>query len=622
MKVKYSMPDKKEKKNQSSKKSALISHIAPSNLTIQQMILWSFTLLIVIAMIFLGLILYVLFDNRMVESAKSNSEQLVQQAQDNLEDYLDNMLGIRDTMTSLIGQSPNLTKKQLEDSMNLLYQSNAENVVSIACYTSQGDLLASVPYSMAKKNADVVGADWFQRARIGLEHSYISTPHVQNLFEINGYHYFWVVSLSNVIELQQDGKTTRGVLVVDMNYSSIGKVFRELNSESQSTYTYLMESSGSIIYHPKANLITSGLFEENEKNVVGRPDGSWQENFKGERRIITVKTMDYTNWRIVRVMPGQYISLRLQDTRYIIVIIFLLVIMILTFGTMLVSAQITRPLNELTTSMEILDEDGLPECIKVGGSYEVEYLGNTLRDFVERLRRLMDDIVKEQEEKRKSELDALQAQINPHFLYNTLDSIIWMIEGERYQEAIFMIRELASLFRISLSKGKTMITIEDELKHAKNYMNIQSVRYRNRFEIDYEIDPDILQCVIVKLVLQPILENALYYAVEALDGDGEIYVKGYRDGEDIYISVTDNGMGMEKEVVDHLLEENNHVPKHGSGVGLVNIHKRLQIRFGPQYGLQIESEPDEGTTVTLHLPYQLYEQERAQTARPKEEKDE
>jgi two-component system sensor histidine kinase YesM len=247
--------------------------------------------------------------------------------------------------------------------------------------------------------------------------------------------------------------------------------------------------------------------------------------------------------------------------------------------------------------------------IYIGGFMEVEHLGKTLRSTVAQIRQLMDDIMVEQEEKRKSELDALQSQINPHFLYNTLDSIVWMIEGERYDDAVYMITQLASLFRISLSHGKTIICIEDELKHAQNYMNIQKIRYKNIFQFDFDIEPDILKCCTVKLVIQPLLENAIYYGVESMDGEGEIKVKGYRKEEDIFIEVSDNGLGMPQDVVDELLKENNRFHKKGSGVGLINVHKRIRLRFGATYGLEIESRPDEGTMIRIHFPFIPYSSE-------------
>jgi two-component system sensor histidine kinase YesM len=177
-----------------------------------------------------------------------------------------------------------------------------------------------------------------------------------------------------------------------------------------------------------------------------------------------------------------------------------------------------------------------------------------------------------------------------------------MIEGEKYDDAVFMITQLASLFRVSLSSGKTIIPIEDEMRHAGNYMNIQKVRFKDAFTIDFDIDDAIKNCCTVKLIVQPILENAVYYGVKDME-DGEIRVRGcLGDDGDIYITVSDNGFGMSSEELEFLLTDDTRVRKKGSGVGLINVQRRIQLRLGEEYGLKIESEPDEGTQVTIHLP--------------------
>ncbi len=218
--------------------------------------------------------------------------------------------------------------------------------------------------------------------------------------------------------------------------------------------------------------------------------------------------------------------------------------------------------------------------------------------------------MKEQEEKRKSELDALQAQINPHFLYNTLDSIVWMIEeGGKQKDAVFMITELASLFRLSLSKGNTIIPISDEIKHGMNYMNIQAVRFKNRFTVSFDIDEEINSYSTVKLIVQPILENAIYYGVKNMDEDGHIIVKGWKEDEEIYITIEDNGFGIPEDYLNVILSDTDHKKAHGSGVGLINVHKRIQLRFGEKYGIKIESELDVGTKVTIHIPAIIYNEQ-------------
>ena len=208
-------------------------------------------------------------------------------------------------------------------------------------------------------------------------------------------------------------------------------------------------------------------------------------------------------------------------------------------------------------------------------------------------------------------LEALQSQINPHFLYNALDSITWMIEGERNDDAVFMISELAKLFRISLSKGRTVISVQDELQHARSYMNIQKIRYKQKFSVTFDIDPVVYSYCCVKLVLQPILENAINYGVNSMDDSGEIIVTGQKREETILLSVTDNGFGMSEEEAELILTDSNRVHKHGSGVGLVNVNNRIHILFGKEYGLTVKSELDEGTTVSICIPAVPYTDENS-----------
>lgn len=219
---------------------------------------------------------------------------------------------------------------------------------------------------------------------------------------------------------------------------------------------------------------------------------------------------------------------------------------------------------------------------------------------------LMDNIVKEQELKRKTELDALQAQINPHFLYNTLDSIVWMVEGERYEGAVTMVTALARFFRISLSKGKNVISLKDELEHVSNYLTIQNIRYKNKFSYRIQAEDDVLDLACIKLVVQPLVENAIYHGMEYMDGDGEIDIKAYSENDEAIIEVKDNGLGMTEDIVESLLEK-VHASKKGSGVGLRNVNERIKLYFGPTYGLEINSEPDEGTSIKIHIPIIRYD---------------
>lgn len=590
--------------------SFLEKHIKPQS--IQMTIALSFTIVSVISMGILGISLYNRFVNKMEDMTTQSAEQLLNQTAINLESYLRNMRRISDAMYYSVIKDKDLATDSLDEEMNLLYEANKDNLISIACYTNDGRLVAAAPVATEKNNLDIVDQEWFTEATGQMENVHFSTPHVQNLFDDPSYRYYWVVSLSQAVELTSGGNSTLGVLLVDMNYSSIEQLLTKANTDNASEYVYLMDGSGELIYHPKQKLIYTDLFSENNLVAASYEDGSHKEEYDGEKRIVMVKTISYTGWKIVSVVPMSSFDMGISGMRMFVILLMSLSMLMIILLNQFVSANIAKPLKRLNDSVKDWEAGNMNPDIYVGGSLEVEHLGKTLRSTVAQIQELMHDILVEQEEKRKSELDALQSQINPHFLYNTLDSIVWMIEGERYEDAVFMVTQLASLFRISLSRGKTIISMEDELKHARNYMNIQKIRYKNKFTVEFQVEDAILSCCTVKLVIQPLLENAIYYGMESMDGDGEITVVGYRKGDDVYVEVRDNGLGMPDEMVDALLTENNRVRKHGSGVGLINVHNRIRLRFGEPYGLEIESCLDEGTTVRIHLPYIAYSPENTE----------
>ena len=631
--------------------------------TIQGTILMAFTIISFVLLMILGLVLYQLFARRMRTSSVESTEQIVQQSVINLEDYLANMRRISDAVYYNVIKNADLSTDSIDREMDLIYEAHLEHLVSMALFTADGRLISSSPIATTKENLDVTTQSWFTEALRKTENLHFSTPHVENLFLDPAYRYRWVISLSRAVEIYENGTPTMGVLLVDMNYSTIDRMMERINQDSSGQYIYLTDSSGSLIYHPKQMQINYGILTENNINEAHYQDGHHQELYLGTRRQVLLNSVSYTGWKMIAVIPASAYGVDAASLRFVVILLVSISLLVMIFVNQIVSRQISLPLNRLNRSIKRMEGgDVVPEDIYVGGSEEVEHLGRTLRSSMTRINQLMDDIVIEQEEKRKSEMDALQSQINPHFLYNTLDSIVWMIEGEHNKDAVFMVTQLASLFRISLSRGKNIIPLAQELKHAENYMNIQKVRYKNNFSVVFDIDENIRDYLSVKLIIQPILENAIYYGVGDMDPDdgAEIRIRGWlipdteneKSGEgdaahgqtydaasgpvaartarqpdpteanagdrahrqmiqamsvgDIYIAVSDNGYGMPPEVCENLLkddeESRQRVPKHGSGVGLVNVHNRIRIRFGAQYGLMAVSEPDEGTTITIHLP--------------------
>ena len=623
--------------------------------TIQSTILMAFTVVSFTLLLILGLMLYTLFARRMRSGTIEATQQLMEQSVVNLEDYLVSMRRISDAMYYDVIKNADFERDSVDNEMNIIYEAHKDNLVSLSLFMQDGTLISASPISSLKTDLQVTTQKWFTSAFDKMENLHFSTPHVENLFLDPAYKYSWVISLSRVVELTENGSPSLGVLLVDMNYSTIKQMMERINTDSTGQYIYLTDSSGNIIYHPKQMQINYGIIRENNINNAHYADGIHDEIFGGEKRQVIVDSISYTGWKMVAVLPEKAYQLDISNMRLLVILLIACGLLIMIFINKMISSLILRPLNLLNRSIRNMENgDIYPEDIYVGGTREVEHLGKTLRHSLGRINQLMDDIVIEQEEKRKTEMDALQSQINPHFLYNTLDSIVWMIEGEKNKDAVFMVTQLASLFRISLSRGKNIIPVEQEIRHAENYMNIQKVRYKNNFKVTLDVQEEVKKFATIKLIIQPILENAIYYGVGDMDPDdeGEIKIiakfepygddmaisKGIDDiskkpdetnlrnsgrvGEagmendismgDIYIEVRDNGFGMPPEVLENLLNDQEGVkraPKHGSGVGLVNVHKRIKLRFGEQYGLKVESEPDEGTCITIHLPAVLFNEE-------------
>ncbi|OOM74928.1 sensor histidine kinase [Clostridium sp. BL-8] len=575
------------------------------NASIQYIISVSFTVIAVVGMIIVGGGLYLRYINSTEEMISENNKSILEQVNLNLDNYLRNMMKVSDTTYYNVIKKKDIATDSLDKEMDLLYETNKDSLISISVFSEDGQVVAASPVGQLKSSVDPRESDWFSKAMSRKENLHFSTPHVQNLFVDLDNKYHWVVSLSRAVELTSNKKTTFGVLLVDMNFSGIEQICKNVNM-GKTGYVYLIDREGEIIYHPRQQLIYSNLIQENNPNEAAYDDGDHIETFQGEKRLVTVKTVGYTGWKIIGVTPMADITSDYYQMKVFAAFIMFFAIFILVFLNMFVSSRIANPVKSLERSVKRLENGEKDVEILISGSYEVQHLGKAIKSMVNQMHLLMDNIMAEQESKRKSELNALQAQINPHFLYNTLDSIIWMIENENYDGAIIMVTALARLFRISLSKGKNIITVKDEIEHARNYLTIQNIRYKNKFTYSIDVDEDVLNLASIKLIVQPLIENAIYHGMEFMGGDGEILVKAYIEKNDLFIDVIDNGLGMPQEVADTLLTSESKIEKKSSGIGLKNVNERIQLYFGKRYGLEIYSEPDEGTTIRIHMPCMDY----------------
>ena len=572
------------------------------NRSIRNSIFIYFTITSLVAVLLIVISIYSRLSSQLYDTVKQENVSLVNRVDSSMEVYLRNIMKLSDTIYYGIIKNTNLSEDSIGEKLTLLYNNNKEQVSNIALISKEGEPISVVPAARFRKNFKAEDEEWFVNALNKTENIHFTLPHVQKMFEKGDNSYKWVISMSRAVEITVGGSTEQAVLLIEMAYQGLEEVLDEVTL-GNGGYIYLMDSNGDIIWHPKFELIASGRVKENNLVAAGYDDGSREEIFNGTRQTVVTKTVGYTGWKLVGVIKGTGISLNMLKTRLFIVFVILLIIFIVILINSYISFRVTNPIRELEKSVKALEEGNLDADIYMGGSYEVQHLGKSVQDMKFRIKGLMQDIVNEHEEKRKSEFDSLQAQINPHFLYNTLDIIVWQIENEKQSEAVHTVTALARFFRLSLGKGKNIVTVRDEIDHVKNYLMIQHMRFKNKFDYEFDIAEDVLELPSLKLMLQPLVENAIYHGMEFMDGDGMIMVKAWREEDELYLSVADNGLGMTEDKVEMILTgKSTSGNGRGSGIGVKNVNERIKLYFGEAYGLTIDSEPDEGTTVIIHLP--------------------
>lgn len=525
-----------------------------------------------------------IYKNAIVQSVKTSSEQAVTQVTNTVGNYtsgMDEVMGL--LMNTMEDDSAD------KDEFLSAFLKMRPDVIAVTVYDASGTLLHCWSLDRKPKKEIIQNLSFdSEQAALGVEH-YITAPHVETIF--SGY-YPWVVTMASKL-VNEDG--VRWV-ALDLSFNSISDYISNVGI-GQHGYCYLMDNKGNIVYHPQQQLLYSGLKTENTAALVGKEDGSYVD----DNMIYSISTVEGSLWRVVGVSyVDELVNANVQSMVQVMMGIVAAVLAVTAVCSFVVSNLLSRPLQKLSTAMETFERDADRYNYKpIRGSREVRELSASFDHMVGKIKELMAKVRQEEIDLRKTELNALQAQINPHFLYNTLDSIAWMCEQGRNTEAVQMVHSLARLFRISISRGHELIPISREIEHAESYLQIQKFRYKNQFEYSFDVDPECLDYLCNKITLQPIIENSICHGLDMLVDEGRIDVTVRRDGDDILFTVSDNGVGMTQEQANSMLSRE---PEDRTGIGIKNVNDRLRIYFGESYGLSIASEPDVGTCVQIRMP--------------------
>ena len=463
------------------------------------------------------------------------------------------------------------------------------DVVAVTSYSSDGTLLDCWSLNHELKE------NIFQNLSFSIDKArasggpYMTAPHVETIFES---YYPWVVTMTAPLT----GSEEASWVSLDLSFSSISSYINSVGI-GQRGYCFLMDTDGNIINHPQQQLLYSGLKSEDTSALAALQDGAYAD----DTVIYCVTSIENSGWRAVGVSyVDELVNRNVTEMIHLSIFLAFVVLAAALLTSWLLSQLLGRPLRGLASAMENFETDADHFTYRpVGGTREVQELSNSFGHMVVRIQELMTTVREEEINLRKTELKALQAQINPHFLYNTLDSIAWMCEQGRTADAVKMIHALARLFRISISKGHELIPISKEIEHAESYLQIQKYRYKNKFTYEFDVDPECLDYLCNKITLQPIIENAINHGLDLMVEEGHIDVRVRQDGGDIVFFVQDNGVGMTPEQIEAIMQRG---PKDRTGIGIKNVNDRLKIYFGKNYGLHITSEPDVGTCVEIRMP--------------------
>ena len=575
------------------------------------------TTLIIFAMIVMVMLFYGIVYSRTIRNQGKNQEKSLA----NLDAYLNSYFEEADSIAknvnynyylqnyleTVIDREDNYTDPSVGKNMRAYEMSSQAfsdtllsrpDISSVMIFGRKKVLLNKSLYSLRNVVMDYSDLEWYQEAIKNPYDMVITGPNHHRFFDTDDE----AISLSREIQDYENG-TFLGVILVNLNMNKITEICDSFKENTTGALAIVNEAGEKIYLNSSStgmdiqNLNLKELIETAEQYS----ESTFRTRLDGTEYFITKKKMKSTGWNLVHIIPQSWLLADLWKISMLIVTAVAGTLLVTLFSLNRILTNVIRPLKKLERHMGRVSLENLSEKVDITTDDEIGHLAGNFNSMLERIENLKEQVVEEQEDKRKYELQALQAQINPHFLYNTLDSIIWMAEGRKYEEVVLMTASLARLLRQSISNEDEVVPLAREVEYAKGYLTIQKMRYKDKLEFEIDVEPSILNIPLIKLVLQPIIENAIYHGLKYKESKGLLQVKGFMKDGNAILQVIDNGVGMDEETLSHIYDKHK-VNYHSNGVGVYNVQKRLKLYYGENYGITYESEKGVGTTATITIP--------------------
>lgn len=570
--------------------------------SIQRKLYLSYALIILIPLCIIGIFLYVSASGITQAQTEENRTLLMKSLSQNIDQYVQELellsqsVYLQSVQEQLNQYSDNIFEKVrmdtiIFDEINQWYglmnlKVKVDNMIIVR---PNGDFFAKNPVD---KSYDFLETSWYKKAieqkgRIILFGP--NLPPYQNEFVRNDYYTF---SLAREINNTM-GNEKLGVILIDVRIDDLSQIFSAFSDEISNDF-FILNANNEIIYNTNRENIGQKL------NIELNNSKGWTE-FQGNQVFYIVINSEKTNWRFVTLDALENIKQYSWDLRNLTIIVGFLTLVIAMLISIFVSKKITNPLLSLKNQLKRIETGDFNHIVPVISRDEIGQLTRSFNHMTEQMNILINKVYKAEINEKEAQLKALHSQINPHFLYNTLDSMSALATIEDVPEIAHMAQLLADIFRYSITDGEEEVPLYKELEHVKRYVTIQQLRYDDKFDLQLTVAEKYLTYPILKLSIQPIVENAIYHGLELLPHKGRICITVEENHEYLFLKVQDNGMGMDEETIQQILRKLEGVPGSAQ-LGIQNVHERIKLRYGNKYGLALESKKNQGTTVIFKLP--------------------
>lgn len=609
-----------------------IRHLAFNNLPIRYKLIVHFLLISILPSIGLGLLTNWTVERIIERQTTDNTLQLIGKVNKTLETYVENLQNI----TFFISFNPEVQRFLAGNSepAAAIRQNGADTDMATDHYEMRQFLQGfTTLYSevagvlVVNSRGDYVSNEMYARTSDSLTHEFWYKEAVRNngIFKILGHPYqrnvtthvnykgSEVISVVRAI-LDPDTQKVKGVVLIDLKLRVIAETAHDVRL-GKTGYLTVLDSNGDFIYAPSDPYIHRIPLAKLNKNG----SGTYSEKVGGRDMQYIYRVSPFTGWTTVGVFALKDSAAEMREIRFYVVSFVFTVCLLGMTASFFLAYSISRPIDQLASFMQKAESGDL--AIRHWGdrSDEIGMLGRRFNAMLQQIHRLLSLTELQERQKREAELRSLQAHIKPHFLYNTLDTIHWMARKKGAEDIAEMAESLSKLFRIGLSKGNDIIPLSDEIEHIRSYLQIQHVRYQNKLDYTIHVAPEIQEVYVLKLVLQPIVENAIYHGIKERRGPGHIWIEAGLSENDLIMTIRDNGKGMseaelsalQKKIDDVVKTDAMHPPLRPSqqgnsgdlkGYGMLNVQARIGLTFGTKYGLTLQSKEGQGTVVTVTHP--------------------